>query len=148
MISLVIPTHNRASRLERAIYSARSLDYPPDQYEIIIVDNASTDETPRLVRRFQCGHGAQKLHYVYEPQLGLHNARHAGARAAHGDVLVFTDDDATFNTGWLQAYATAFVEHPEMAAAGGPLRPVWEGAPPQWLIDFIGDSKSFGILSP
>jgi glycosyltransferase involved in cell wall biosynthesis len=87
------------------------------------------------------------IQYLPEPALGLHNARHTGVRFARGDLLVFTDDDATFDPNWLQAYAQAFLQHPEMVAAGGPVRPIWEETPPQWLLNYIGDSKSFEILS-
>jgi glycosyltransferase involved in cell wall biosynthesis len=52
---------------------------------------------------------------VCEDRLGLHHARHAGARVAQGRVLVFTDDDATFDTSLLQAYSDSFEAHPEMA---------------------------------
>jgi glycosyltransferase involved in cell wall biosynthesis len=146
-VSVVIPTYNRATTVMHAIRSAAAVDYPSDGYEIIVVDNASTDATPQVVKNLQGHVNGRTLRYVLEKQLGLHNARHAGANAATGEILVFTDDDATFDPGWLQAYATAFAEHPEMAAAAGPVRPVWEAPPPQWLIDFMGDSKSFGILS-
>jgi glycosyl transferase family 2 len=77
----------------------------------------------------------------------FHNARHAGVWAAKGDILIFTDDDATFAQGWLRAYADAFDTHPEMVAAGGPVRPVWEDPAPTWLLQFMGDAKTFGTLS-
>ena len=80
-------------------------------------------------------------------RLGLHNARHAGARAAEGKILLFTDDDATFDCGWATAYAEAFARHTEMMASGGPVRPIWETEPPQWLLDYIAESKMFNILS-
>jgi hypothetical protein len=51
--------------------------------------------------------------------------------------LVFTDDDATFDPGWLAAHARAFEAHPDMSAAGGPVRPVWDTPPPAWLLDFM-----------
>src|SRR5207244_2638099 len=68
------------------------------------------------------------------------------AHAAQGEILVFTDDDATFDPDWLQAYADAFDCHPEMTAAGGPVRPAWEAPPPPWFTQFMED-KSCGILS-
>jgi glycosyltransferase involved in cell wall biosynthesis len=123
------------------------MDYPSDRYEVIVVDNASTDTTPEVVQRLQSHSNGYNLHYVWEEQLGLHNARHAGARAAQGEILVFRDDDATFDTGWLQAYAKAFSAHPEMAAAGGPVRPIWEVQPPEWLLDFIAQPGMAGCLS-
>ena len=146
-ISIVIPTYNRADSLVQALKSAMALDYPSDRYEIIVVDNASTDATPQVVTRLQGGVKGCSLRYVQEEQLGLHNARHAGARAANGKILVFTDDDAAFDPGWLQAYTDAFDSHPEMAAAGGPVRPLWETLPPKWLLDYMSGRKTFGIMS-
>lgn len=126
-ISVIIPTHNRAASVVRAVRSAMAVDYPANRYEIIVVDNASMDATPQVVQNLQSDSNRCNLRYLREDQLGLHNARHEGARAAKGDVLIFTDDDATFDPDWPQAYAKAFAEHPEMAAAGGPVRPIWEG---------------------
>jgi glycosyltransferase involved in cell wall biosynthesis len=146
-ISIIIPTHNRADLVEQAVRSAMVLDYPQDCYEIIVVDNASTDATPQTLARLQNENNKHTLRAVREDQLGVHNARHAGARAARGEVLVFTDDDATFDPRWLRAYGTAFAEHPEMGAAGGPIRPVWETPPPPWLLDYIGNAKIFPMLS-
>ena len=145
MISLVIPTYNRAGVLKRALDSAMNLDF--QDYEIIVVDNGSTDATPVIVGDLQDNTGGHIFRYVLEPRVGLHNARHAGVWTAKGDILIFTDDDATFAPGWLRAYADAFDTHPEMVAAGGPVRPVWEHPPPRWLLQFMGDAKTFGTLS-
>jgi GT2 family glycosyltransferase len=82
-----------------------------------------------------------------EPTLGVHLARHTGAQAARGKILVFTDDDVSFDAGWLQAYADAFDRHPEMAAAGGPSRPIWEAPPPAWLLQYLRETTLWGILS-
>lgn len=121
-----------------------------DNFEIILVDNAADEDLRRKVLSFNQG-ARIGVTYVPEPNLGLHNARHTGARAAAGEILVFTDDDATFVPGWLVAYAKAFADHPEMAAAGGPVRPAWEASPPPWLLEFVRDSmssrKTFGALS-
>ena len=119
-VSVVIPTYNRATTLTQAIRSAAAVNYPSDGYEIIVVDNASTDATRQVVKNLQSNVDGRVLRYVSEDRLGLHNARHADARAANGEILVFTDDDATFDPGWLQGYATAFPKHLDMAAAGGP----------------------------
>jgi glucosyl-dolichyl phosphate glucuronosyltransferase len=147
MISLIIPTYNRAALLERALKSAMNLDYPPTRYEIVIVDNGSTDATPAVVQNVRDNSAEHDVGYVREERLGLHNARHAGVWAAKGDILIFTDDDATFAPGWLRAYAAAFDAHPKMVAAGGPVRASWEVPPPKWLVEFIGEAKTFGILS-
>ena len=147
MISLVIPTYNRPASLKRALESAVNLDYAPDCYEIVVVDNGSADGTHAVVEDTRQDNPRHRLMYIREERLGLHNARHAGVWAATGDILLFTDDDATFDPRWLRAYAEAFDSHPEMAAAGGPVRASWDIPPPQWLVDFIGDEKTFGLLS-
>ena len=146
-ISVIIPTHNRGQSLARTIQSALLLDYPRDQFEIIVVDNASTDHTEALVRDVQARNAGPELQYVAEPNLGLHHARHAGFRRSKGELLLFTDDDATFSAGWLHAYAAAFADQPDMEAAGGPVRPAWDKPPPRWLVEFIDDQPSFPYLS-
>ena len=145
-ISVIIPTLNRSQTLDRTIASVRGQALSFDQYEIIIVDNGSTDRTRKLVDSLNVN-GSKPLRLIQEPELGLHNARHAGARVAKGEILVFTDDDTSFDRHWLAAYAEAFESHPEMIAAGGPVRPVWGVAPPQWLLNFMGASREFPILS-
>jgi glycosyltransferase involved in cell wall biosynthesis len=146
-VSLIIPTHNRAGSLSHAINSALTQDYDSGAYEVVVVDNASTDHTAEVVREIQGANSGRALLYVFEGQLGLDNARHAGARTATGDVLVFTDDDATFDPHWLSAYVDAFATHAEMAGAGGPVLPVWEVPPPPWLTLLMNDQKKVGYLS-
>ena len=147
MISLIIPTYNRAVVLKRALDSAMNVDYSPVDYEIIVVDNGSADATPAVVQDAQDRKPKYNINYIREDRLGLHNARHAGVWAAKGDILIFTDDDATFAPDWLRAYAAAFDAHPEMVAAGGPVRPSWEAPPPKWLVEFIGEGNTFGMFS-
>jgi glucosyl-dolichyl phosphate glucuronosyltransferase len=145
-ISVIVPTLNRCEILKNAIASAQKQTWPADRYEIVVVDNGSTDGTSQHVQ--QVAEKSDKpVRLIREPRLGLHNARHAGARAARGEILIFTDDDATFDPDWVRAYGEAFRQYPEMMAAGGPERPIWETPPPQWLLDYRGETKKFGILS-
>jgi GT2 family glycosyltransferase len=145
-LSVIIPTLNRCALLRNAILSAREQTLPADRYEIIVVDNGSTDDTAKLIR--QIGRSSDKsVRYVYESRLGLHNARHAGARAALSDLLVFTDDDATFERRWLESYVGAFHIHSKMVAAAGPILPIWEMTPPQWILKCIGHRERFPIFS-
>jgi len=145
LLTLIVPTYRRPSDLLRCLESVQ--EQTLQHFELIVVDNAADDEVAGGVAEFN-RHARIQARYVPEPRLGLHNARHAGVRAASGDVLVFTDDDATFDPRWLEAYARRFVSHPEMAAAGGPARPVWEVPPPAWLPPFMHcQPKMFPILS-
>lgn len=145
LISVIIPTFDRPDDLRRCLRSLSEQDCA--SYEVIVADNAACDETRRIVAAATAGTVGNSIRYVAEAALGLHNARHAGARAARGDILVFTDDDATFAPGWLSAYAHAFAANPAMAAAGGPVRPAWQAAPPQWLLELMTDRKTFSPFS-
>jgi glycosyltransferase involved in cell wall biosynthesis len=132
--SVIVSTHNRSFSLPRTIRSVLRCDFPADAYELVVVGNACTDDTEAVVR--EAAQAAMcDVRYVAEPELGLHHARHAGARAARSSLLLFTDDDVEVSRSWVGAYAHAFDAHPEMAAAGGPVWPQWEADPPEWLTE-------------
>ncbi len=144
-VSLVVPTYNRSRVVMRCLESVQQQTLA--DFELLLVDNSPDAELHARIEQFNQS-ARKKARYVPEPRLGLHNARHAGARAATGDVLVFTDDDAAFDPDWLAAYARCFGTHPEMAAAGGPVRPAWEAPPPAWLSTFMqADPTMFPVLS-
>ncbi len=144
-ISLIIPTYKRPELVTRCLESVQNQELRG--FEVLLVDNAADDRLRQQVEQSNAS-ARVKARYVPEPELGLHNARHAGARAATGDVLVFTDDDAVFAPGWLAAYAHSFEEHAAMAAAGGPILPLWEASPPAWLTRMIAvDPSMFPGLS-
>ena len=143
-ISLIIPTYKRPKTLIGTLRSLQAQIFPG--FEIIVVDNAADPELERIVQEFNKT-ARIPARYIPEPELGAHHARHAGARAARTEILAFTDDDMSFHPGWLKAYADSFAKHREMAAAGGPSRPVWEVSPPSWLVDLMAETKDFGPLS-
>jgi glycosyltransferase involved in cell wall biosynthesis len=118
-----------------------------DDFELLVVDNSPNAELHARIDAVEPDRRV-RARYVHEPNLGLHNARHAGARAASGDVLVFTDDDAVFDANWLAAYKRSFLEHPEMAAAGGRVLAEWAAPPPNWLCSVMQvDPAMFPALS-
>jgi glycosyltransferase involved in cell wall biosynthesis len=143
-ISVIIPTYNRLPTLCQALHSLQ--EQTLHSFEILVADNAADERVKQTVCEF--GETTRvPVSYVPVSALGLHFARHAGAQAAQGEILVFTDDDATFDPLWLQSYVQAFDSHPEMAAAGGPVRPVWEADPPPWLVHYLQETQLWGILS-
>jgi glycosyltransferase involved in cell wall biosynthesis len=144
-LSLVIPTYRRPDDLMRCLASVQ--EQTLQSFELIVVDNSPDADLSAGVRTFNTS-ARVRARYVHEPDLGLHNARHTGAREATGGVLVFTDDDAVFDPNWLEAYARGFDEHPEMAAAAGRVLPLWETTPPAWLCAAIqADPRMFPPLS-
>src|SRR5688572_12584126 len=88
--SVIIPTRDRAGLLECCLESLTRQTLPRDEFEVLVVDNGSTDSTPEVAKRFS---GRLNLVYVLEPEPGLHSGRHAGVRNARADVLLFGEDD-------------------------------------------------------
>lgn len=138
-ISAIICTHNRAPYLGAAIDSLLHQDF--DDYEIIVVDNASTDRTREIVDARQ---PHPRLRYIYEAHLGLSVARNTGARAAHGDILAYLDDDAEASEEWLTAIARIYDQEPNVAIAGGKVTLIWppNHTIPRWLS--VGMSSNLG----
>ena len=96
-VTVVVPTHDRSSMLARTIESLAEQDYAP--MEIVVVDNASTDDTESVVR--DLARTVRRLRHVLEPQLGVSHARNRGAAEANGELVAFIDDDAVASRGWL-----------------------------------------------
>ena len=130
-ISVIVPTHNRSEYLRDAIISLQEQNFPKDKYEIIVVDNNSTDNTPQVVEA--CGrNGKKKVVYVKEPEIGLHNARHAGANAAKGEILAYVDDDVICDSNWISELVKPYADS-EVGCVGGKILPKWEVKPPEWV---------------
>src|SRR5581483_8627586 len=131
-ISAVIPTFNRAAYLRKAIQSLVDQTLPREQYEILIVDNCSTDETKQVVLE-EFGH-VPNLRYLYEPVLGLNQARNTGWQNSLGKYVAYTDDDAIVASDWLECILDVWNSCPlHTGCVGGPVEPIWEAPRPGWL---------------
>jgi len=98
--SIVICTHNRCNVLQETLQELVHLDYPEDCYEIIIVDNASQDETRKIFN--EAANRGKNLRYVREEKLGLSYARNKGIENSSGEFIAFIDDDAIPEPDWLE----------------------------------------------
>jgi glucosyl-dolichyl phosphate glucuronosyltransferase len=135
-ISAVIPTFNRARYLRKAISSLVEQSLPKDQYEIIVVDNCSTDDTRQIVHT-EFSH-VGNLRYVFESQQGLNHARNTGWRNASGEFVAYLDDDAIACSDWLERILERFNTYdPKPGCVGGRIAPIWESSKPAWLADNI-----------
>jgi glycosyltransferase involved in cell wall biosynthesis len=131
LISIAICTRNRAAYLEAALRSV--LPQLQDDTELMVVDNGSTDHTADLVRQFAADHPA--VRYLIETSTGLSIARNTAMVQARGQYVIFLDDDATVEPGWLAAYRQFFQTPPapQIAVAGGAVLPKYQSPPPAWL---------------
>ena len=136
-ISSVICTCNRAEYLPHAIRSLAEQDMARDDYEIIIVDNGSTDSTREIVSGLM--RDLTNLRYVYEHKSGLSHARNRGLEEAAAPIVAFLDDDAIAVPAWLSSIVNAFTTQPGPVCVGGPVEPWYEVSRPTWFPDvFIG----------
>lgn len=123
-MSVVVPTRNRAAYLEVALRSLRSqaLRAP---YEVIVVDDASTDATPEVARRA----GVELV--SHDRPRGSNAARNTGIGVARGDLIALVDDDVAAPAGWLRALVDGAERYPVAAVFGGPIRALFEGPAPR-----------------
>lgn len=113
-ISIVIPAYNEENYIGPCLKALLEQDYPQDRYEIIVVDNASSDRTAAVAASF----GVQVL---YEPQKGVGGARQRGAETARGEIIVGMDADSRAPQHWLAAIDQLFRRDPQIGAATGPI---------------------------
>jgi len=134
-ITAAICTHNRAALLPAAIESLLAQSMPPTDYEILVIDNASTDETPQIIQHYLVAGGSVTLRSAVQPVLGLSHARNLAVEMAVGGIIAFMDDDAVATPGWLEALSGAYAASPTTWAAGGKVLLQWRTARPEWLTD-------------
>lgn len=117
LVSVIVPVRNRPEAIEACLAAVSRLRYPRERLEVIVVDDASTDETAAIAERLADrvlrlpSHGGQS------------SARNAGVEAAHGSIVAFTDSDCVPDPGWLDPLV-AELEEPGVAAAGGGVAPL------------------------
>ena len=131
LISAIICTHNRDNYLGAAIDSLLAQDFP-GSFEVVVVDNASKDNTREVV---EARLPNPKLEYVYEPITGLSVARNTGAKTASAEILAYLDDDAVASSQWLRVLYEAYQSNNKLAIAGGKVTLIWpeDINPPKWL---------------
>jgi glycosyltransferase involved in cell wall biosynthesis len=129
-ISVVICTYNRARGLAKAL-GALLAQTGGVEYEVIVVDNNSTDETKDVIAS-QLGRSG-RLKYRFEGRQGLPYARNTGVIAAAAPIIAFTDDDVRVGPDWVETIKRTFDAHPGVDMIGGRVRPVWPSAVPSWI---------------
>jgi glycosyltransferase involved in cell wall biosynthesis len=131
-ITVVLCTYNRDQSLRSALNSVAASVLPESvEWEVLVVDNNSTDQTRKVVEEFRNRH-LGRFRYLFEVQQGKSHALNSGIREAQGNILAFMDDDVTVHPNWL-LNLTAALRNDEWAGAGGRIVPKWTFSPPRWL---------------
>lgn len=157
MISVIIPTRDRAEDLARSLPAVLALDYP--EFEVIVVDQSTTDATERAVssavsaamdqgRQWELvvasgeasevaerplEAGERRLTCVRTTTVGVSRSLNLGVRRAQRDVMAFTPDDCTVPSNWLRRAAAVLAEEPEAAMVFGAVA----GEPSDWRSVFV-----------
>ncbi|HKC62589.1 MAG TPA: glycosyltransferase [Pyrinomonadaceae bacterium] len=131
-ISVIISTYNRCDMLPCAIESLLAQEAGATRYEIIVVDNNSTDRTREVMESF-IAQTDVPLRYIFEGRQGLSYGWNTGIQHARAPIIALMDDDTSASRDYVAKIKRAFDEHPEVDFIGGKVLPHWKREPPRWL---------------
>lgn len=131
MISVIIPTYNNSSILVKSLVTWMNQSIDDANYEVIIVDNNSVDDTEIVVKSMIKNNN--NFYYIKETKPGATNARHAGAKISKGDILVFADNDGLYNIECLESIIDAFKLLKDIDALACKIDLLWDKEPPLWI---------------
>lgn len=129
-VSILICTWNRSDLLRQTLNSLVRLDIPRDlSWEVIVVDNNSTDDTKSVVESFR---GPLKIDYLFEEKTGQSNARNTAIRESKGEILIWTDDDVIVDPDWVRNILECHDTF-DADVVFGRVLPTWETHAPKWF---------------
>jgi L-malate glycosyltransferase len=143
--TILLATRNRGSTLEAVLARYCELDVPAAGWDIVIVDNGSTDHTKQVVQAFS---ERLPISYCFEPTPGKNVALNRGLPLVTGDLIVFTDDDIFPKSDWLTQFCAAADSHPSYAVFSGIIAPRWEAPPSEAIRRAVPLSICFGMHAP
>ncbi|MGE9269975.1 MAG: glycosyltransferase [Verrucomicrobiales bacterium] len=129
-LSVCICTYNGEKRIPLVIRALKEQDFDCEDWEVIIVDNASTDETLNVAKKLISEELECRSKVVLERNPGLSHARSCAANEAQGDVVCFLDDDNIPARDWVSSVSSAFCKFENAGVIGGKVLPRWEVPPP------------------
>jgi glycosyltransferase involved in cell wall biosynthesis len=130
-ISVVVPTYNRRQLLAKTLESLVGQRAASVRYEVLVVDNNSSDDTRSVVETFIQRWSA--VRYLFEPRRGASHARNSGIAAASAPIVAFIDDDVEADSSWIRNIKQAFDDHRDIDCLGGPIRGHFSEQPPAWF---------------
>lgn len=136
-ISVVICTYNRADYIQEAMESLYNQTLTKESFEVIVVNNNSTDNTEIVCTNFIANHIDGQFYFVNEKQQGASFARNTGAKIAKSPLLCFMDDDAVAEKNYLQRIIQFFDTYPSAGGLGGRIIPRYIPSEPKWMSYFV-----------
>ena len=137
-ISAIICSYNRDKFIGKALYCLLQQSLSPDLYEVLIIDNNSTDQTASICKNIITENPLIKIRYFFEPVPGLSSARNRGLKEAQSDIITYIDDDAEATLTFLENIITFLDGEPAISGIGGKVIPKYEnGMEPLWMNDYL-----------
>jgi glycosyltransferase involved in cell wall biosynthesis len=137
MVSAIISTYNRDRYLPDVLESLTQQSLEKDLFEIILVNNNSSDNTEKISKEFEASHPEINFRYFLETNQGLSYARNRGIKESKGDYLVFVDDDAFLCTDYLKEVHSYLKANPNVSGIGGKILLKFEGKRPNWANKYL-----------
>lgn len=140
-VSAVICSYNRARFVVDAVDSIFKQDFDKSRYEVIVVDNNSTDNVLELLADYKAQHPDYNFSYYVEHNQGVAYARSRGAHEAKGEIIMYLDDDSKAQPGWMKYTVDFFDQHPDVWSIGGKITPYFLTGIPNWYSKYF-----FGLV--
>lgn len=134
--SVIISTYNRADSIIRCLESLVKQNFSKEDYEVIILNNNSSDNTEDAVEKFIAGNSDTSIRYYFVPRAGQVYARQIGILASRNEILSFTDDDAILMPDWLKEIANVFELNKKAVGVAGKIEILWDETPPDWIREY------------
>ena len=136
-ISFIICTYNRAEYVKESMETLLKSEIDPERYELLVIDNNSTDNTEASIRDVQQAHPDHDISYIKEPQQGLSHARNKGIKESGAPILVFVDDDVIVPKNYVANWLSFWQNHPDARCAGGKIEVQFDDPRPSWMSHFL-----------
>lgn len=147
LISHIICTYNRAAYLPKALKALAHQNYPDyNDFEVVIINNNSTDDTQSIVEDFIRRYPNVMVVYAHEEKQGLSNARNKAIEVSNAEWLAFLDDDAYVDADYTLNLVNFIKSNPNIKAIGGPILLDFESPKPSWYTHYLG--SLFGYFKP
>ena len=145
MLSVLMATHNGSDTIDRTLQAMSELVPPAGGWKLIVVNNASTDDTEARILSWR---DRLPLSYLFEPRLGKPFALNTALERAEGDFIVMTDDDVLPERNWLTEWRRVADAYPQLDLFGGAIAPQFPEAPPSWPMLDIHLTVLYGATPP
>ncbi len=136
-LSIVVCTYNRQKYIRKTLEHLNDQSAPYGRYEVILVNNKSTDDTASICQNYMADNPSLNMVYVVEENQGHTYARNRGIEESSSDLIAFIDDDAFVRKDYVENIIDFFSRHESVAAIGGKIIPEYESSEPKWMSKYL-----------